>query len=166
MKRTVLSISAISVFLLLACSCRREDDTPSPDEDVLRMNVNGTLWQSPRERAAAFIDNRASTLLISGGDDDNNLVMKIASVTGTGTYQIRGSGSESGLSFGTRRGGRIEIFVIDPARRRSRGTLTITEITGSNSAQTYVKGTFSGVAYNVTGTDSLVITNGEFASFP
>jgi hypothetical protein len=169
MKKTSLSVLSIAVSLLLLCSCRRDEPAPDgQDGHLLRMNLNGTLWQAPGEgpnAAAVAIDNRTNILTITGSDGDKLFFMTISGVTGTGTYQIGSPGLTlfTGQGSANRKG-----YVINLANRRSHGTLTVTEITGSVGTLTFVKGTFSGVAYSpdVAGTDSLVITNGEFASFP
>lgn len=140
----------IPAALIMGCS-------EAAQNEYVRCKINGVQYEDLD--IGAYISG-SDNAAFSGGfvTDSVTLVASIPNVTTTGTYNVYGpSGGEITILFyGT-------TYAIKSIYPQSHGTVTISEI-GNQSPLPRIRGSFEGVAYNM-GTDSLVITEGEFSGW-
>lgn len=154
MKKATLIYLLLSI-LLLSCNSGNEQG------EYLRCNLNGQPFED-FDNAAAYI---SATNYANFAGNENNIIIyaNVPNVTGIGTYPISigpnaGEG-ELGISMNGNN------YKISQAFPPSHGTITITALSNAQSTLPEIRGTFSGVAYNVSGSDSVIITNGEFSGW-
>lgn len=153
---TILSLT-LSLVVLLFSGCNKSDENPQSDgEKVLKMKINGELWEATKNvtASAAFINDSGDGIIISGRTE-NGAFFQITTgreITGTGTYNVPGT-KGGGLQFDNGEG---KTYVEKSL------TVTITKIHEVGNSK-YVEGAFVGTAENVIDeTDVITITEGVF----
>ncbi len=159
MKKTIFAIAIGCITIFSAC----KKNNSSSKQFTLEMKVNGTMWTATKNQVGLY-DSQDKSISISG-ETDNDLfrLTKDAGVTGVGTFALP-SGNMS-LFIGT--GAAQKQYTIFNASPKARGSVTLLNTTPNSSglsslANTYYpEADFSGVLYQVLGTDSVVITEGK-----
>ncbi|MCX7742988.1 MAG: DUF6252 family protein [Flavobacteriales bacterium] len=154
MKKTTLCMLVLGMFSW-ACN-------PGSDQgEFLRCYLDGELFEDNTENVAAYL-NSNDFATVTGSSTQIVITGIVPNVTGSGTYPISiGAGAGEGEFIFSVNGTIYKIWEGYPA---SHGTITITEI-GSQSPLRRIRGSFQGVAYNSTETDSIVVTAGEFSGW-
>jgi hypothetical protein len=162
MKKTITHL-AIILFCIMIFACKKEENILSSgnSKQQISLRVNGTLF-SVTSRAEGVVESDAH---ISDGNkfqldaetsDGKSFHIDKNNITGNGTYNV----GTSVFSFAQWDNGTTVFSSL--ATTKSRLSFTITNRKRANDYLEYTEGTFSGVLYNITNTDSVRITEGEF----
>lgn len=145
------------VLGMFSWACNSESD----QGEFLRCYLDGELFEDNTEDVSAYL-NSNDFATVGGGSSPITITGNVPNVTGNGTYPISiGAGVGEGEFIFNVNGTIYKIWEGYPA---SHGTLTITEI-GTQSPLRRIRGSFEGVAYNATQTDSIVVTAGQFSGW-
>lgn len=151
---------------IAACSDKDKDPTPTPTTPTTRisMKVNGVLTEI--ENVAAWVKNTSTHgLSISSSDFDKNFIMSVhESHFTTGSVNNLGGSNESKIQYSFKNSSGVsQAFSVGKNFHDSHGTFTLTKIDNAPNSTTIKRfyGTFSGVLYSPTGSDSIVITEGQ-----
>jgi hypothetical protein len=158
MKPSISLLPAISApvilsLLFMSVGCKKNSSTPAPTTGTMTGSFNGTAFQ-PSLVLGLDVSNTLTVagLQVKGGDsigvsisfEDNipiNTVLNFSNVE---------------VSYSDSKG----LFDFESSNSPSHGSVTIL---GLDTKNLLVAGSFSGVLYD-TGTDSVVVTNGQFNS--
>lgn len=156
----IIKFLSISILALFAIGCSDDDDEPTRQQITLR--ADGVLFSVTTGDAGV---TQCDAHILSGNKfqldattSTKDFSINNQSVTSTGTYNMIGAGSV--FNFAQWEDGSALFSSLGTTK--SRLTFTITRIAGNSSDyKRYVEGTFAGVLYNSTQSDSVIITNGE-----
>jgi hypothetical protein len=136
------------VIAIIQMSCTKKSDTTSGGAGTLKFTLNGTSYSYSCSSGAIVV---LGTTTISGsasGSNANSLNIQMQGV-GSGTY-----------TMGASTNGLIMQYLVN-------STSTLYELGHAsinfNESGSTASGTFSGVLYNVSGSDSVVLTNGSYS---
>lgn len=172
MKKALLTtLSAILLVFALGCGGNDDDDDNNNNNNnnnntpqtFVKCKINGVSFQATVTNV--YIDKTNSTLSVFGAKgEEKSISIVVENMINTGTFNLTTPNTAAGLFYADKTVTPNVLYTIDYLKAGASGTVTITEVTPLNSTRDNVKGTFSGVAYNTNSTDSVVITDGEFAS--
>ena len=153
MKNLIIKSLAFILFIFTGCN-----NNSGTEVKFVKLTADGVLWE---DDGTSYINKSLSTLNVSGSTGTGILTVYVKNVSGLGTYSLTTNDGATQLTWQDVTG-TPTTYSIKSSRPESHGTITVTKVNAGTSALDYVEGTFSGVAYN-SATDSVVITNGEFA---
>ncbi len=157
MKNNFFNSLALLSILGMAIACTKENNT-SQYKQQISLRADGVLFTvttggADVEEADAHINSGRFQLDATTSIKDFSINKQI--VNDLGTYNVAGSV----LDFAQWEDGSLLFSSIGSSR--SHLQFTITEKRETSSGYYMVAGNFSGVLYNVTQTDSVIITNGS-----
>ncbi|MCB0507904.1 MAG: hypothetical protein R2739_02980 [Chitinophagales bacterium] len=160
MKKQFLKAIAFFSIITLVASCGK-DSTGATYNQQISLKANGVLYSvttggtDVQESDAHIRDSNKFQLDATTSTKDFSINHK--TVPGTGTYTLNSSSSV--FDFAQWEDGSA---LYTSSTSKSHFTFTISNIAGNSSDYVrYIEGTFSGVLYNLTQTDSVIITNGQ-----
>lgn len=153
MKRIILTAAVLITVFITGCN-----NNSGNAIKFVKCTVDGVQWE---DDGTSYINKSLSTLNVSGSTGTGILAIYVKNVSGLGTYSLTTNDGSTQLTWQDVTG-TPTTYSIKNSRPESHGTITVTKVNEGTSALDYVEGTFSGVAYT-SATDSVVITNGQFA---
>ncbi len=165
MKKQILKVIAFFSIITLVASCGK-DNIGAKYKQQISLLVDGvpfsvTTGGADVEEADAHI--RADTVFqLDAEKGDKDFSINFNKIIGSGTYTIN-KNNYSLFNYAQWEDG-DDLFTNSGGSNKSRLIFTITNIAGSASDHLrYIEGTFYGVLYNISQTDSVIITNGQIS---